>query len=129
MRAVDELIFWGAFGLLIEIFFTAWREYIFSNRRNLVGHTSLWMFPIYAFGLTYGFDVIQWAFPNDIVRCLLYPFAIWLVELVVGTIALSRRIRIWDYSYLPRSLHYRGIISYVHYPAWVVLGILVEMIK
>jgi hypothetical protein len=129
MRAVNEMIFWGSFGLLIEVLFTASRQYIFSKKRNLVGHTSLWMFPIYALGLTYGFDIVQWAIPNDYVRYFIYPFCIWLVELVVGNIALSRGVRIWDYRYLPQRLHYRGIISYIHYPVWVVLGLLVEMIK
>ncbi len=129
MRAVNEMIFWGSFGLLMEVLFTASRQYIFSNKRNLVGHTSLLMFPIYALGLTYGFDIVQWALPNNYVRYLTYPLCIWLVELVVGNIALSRRVRIWDYRYLPDNLHYRGIISYVHYPVWAVLGILVEMIK
>lgn len=129
MRMVNELVFWGCFGLLMELLFTAIRQRVFADKRNLMGHTSLWMFPIYALGLTYGFDVVQWAFPNDYIRYLIYPLCIWAVEYVVGTFALSRGIRIWDYRYLPDNLHYRGIVSWVHYPIWIVLGIIVEIIK
>ena len=37
-------------------------------------------------------------------------------------------IRIWDYRYLSKNKHWKGIISYVHFPIWIVFGILVELI-
>ena len=56
---IEHLLFWGFFGLVAEIFFTALVNLISKKDFNLTGHTSLWMFPIYALGLTYGFDFVQ----------------------------------------------------------------------
>jgi hypothetical protein len=129
MIEVHELVFWGAFGLLTELCFTAVREMIQNEKMSMIGHTSLWMFPIYAFGLTYGFDFAMYVISDDTIRYLTYPLWIWSVELFVGLLALKLDVRIWDYRYLPRWAHWRGIISFVHYPLWVVFGILVEWIR
>ena len=126
---IHELIFWGSFGMLIEVCFTALRILIVEKKLSLVGHTSLWMFPVYAFGLTYGFDFILYLFERDIIRWLSYPFWVWLVELAIGLPAVRFGIRIWDYRYLPKMLHWSGIISFAHYPLWMGFGILVELIK
>ena len=129
MIVVHELIFWGVFGLFVELCFTAVRDLVMEKKINLMGHTSLWMFPVYAIGLSYGFDLVMYLIPNDTVRYLTYPLWIWAVELLVGIPTVKRGIRIWDYNYLPSFLHWRGIISFAHYPLWVCFGILVEVIK
>ena len=129
MIAIHELVFWGIFGLMVELCFTALRELVINKKVSLVGHTSLLMFPIYAIGLSYGFDLVIYLIPNDTVRYLTYPIWIWAVELAVGIPAVSRGIRIWDYRYLPKYLHWRGIVSFAHYPLWVGFGVLVELIK
>jgi hypothetical protein len=126
---INELAFWGFFGLLVELCFTALRDLIIHKRFNLVGHTSLWMFPVYAFGLSYGFDFILWLIEDDITRYLTYPLWIWSVELLIGVPTSRKGIRLWDYSYLPRGFHWKGIISFAHYPLWTAFGILVELIK
>lgn len=126
---VNELVFWGFFGLLVELCFTALRDLIMHKRFNLMGHTSLWMFPVYAFGLSYGFDFILWLIKDDIIRYLSYPLWIWGVELLVGIPTSRKGIVLWNYDYLPKCLHWRGIISFAHYPLWVTFGILVELIK
>ena len=124
----NQLLFWGIFGLVIEIFFTALVDLISKKNFNLIGHTSLWMFPIYSLGLTYGFDFVQYLISNDILRYLSYPFWIWMVEVLVGYPATSIGLRIWDYNYLPNNRHWKGIISFVHFPVWVLFGILVESV-
>lgn len=126
---VNELLFWGSMGMITELCFTGIKGLIVDKKLNLVGHTSLWMFPIYAFGLTYGFDFIEWLIPKTSIRWLSYPLWIWLTELVIGLTALRLSVKLWDYSYLPKKLHWKGVISFVHYPLWVGFGILVEMIK
>ena len=125
---INQLLFWGIFGLIVEIFFTAIVD-LFSQRDfNLKGHTSLWMFPIYSLGLTYGFDVIQQIIPNDFIRYLSYPLWIWLIEILVGYPASKIGIRIWDYRYLSNNKHWKGIISFIHFPIWIIFGILVELV-
>ncbi|MBC8256854.1 MAG: hypothetical protein H8E85_06045 [Candidatus Marinimicrobia bacterium] len=51
---INHLLFWGMFGLTAELFFTALTELITKKNYNLMGHTSIYMFPIYALGLSYG---------------------------------------------------------------------------
>ena len=126
---VNYLVFWGVFGMIVEICFTAVRDLISKREFNLMGHTSLWMFPVYAIGLSHGIDFVIELISNDILRILSYPFWIWGIEILVGVPAVWLGIRIWDYNYLSNQHHWRGIISFVHYPMWVGLGILVEMIK
>ena len=126
---IHDIVFWGCFGMLVEVSFTAMRDLIRKKQLNLMGHTSLWMFPVYALGLSYGFDFIKYLIEDDMTRYLTYPLWIWSVELAIGIPTTARGIRIWDYGYLPRRLHWRRIISFAHYPLWVGFGILVELIK
>ena len=116
------------FGLCCEIIFTAVMNLFSKKAYNLVGHTSLWMFPIYSIGLTYGFSLVQYIIPNNFIRLLSYPLWIWLVEILVGYPLIKVGIRIWDYRYLTENRHWKGIISFVHFPVWVIFGLLVELV-
>ena len=129
MVAVYELVFWGVFGLMVELCFTALLELVRNKQLSLIGHTSIWMFPIYAFGLSYGFDFIMYIIPDTTIRYLTYPLWVCAVELAVGIPTANRGVRLWDYRYLSNWLHWRGIISFAHYPLWIGLGALVELIK
>ena len=126
---VSEVLFWGMFGLCAEITFTAIFDLISKKKIALMGHTSLWMFPIYAFGLSYGFDLAESVIQNDMVRYLSYPFWVWMIEILVGYPLLKFEIRLWDYSYLSNKKHWQGVISFIHFPIWISLGIMVEYIK
>ena len=126
---ISEVLFWGMFGICAEVAFTAIFDLITKKKITLMGYTSLWMFPIYAFGLSYGFDLAESLIQNNIVRYLSYPIWIWIVEILVGYPLLKFEIRLWDYSYLSNRKHWKGIISFVHFPIWIFLGILVEYIK
>ena len=125
---INHLLFWGMFGLCCEIIFTALFSLFSKKKYNLIGHTSLWMFPIYSIGLTYGFSLVQYIIPNDLIRYLSYPLWIWLIEILVGYPASKVGIKIWDYSYLSNNKHWRGIISFVHFPIWIFFGFLVEFV-
>ena len=124
---IKNLLFWGMFGLTVEISFTALRGLI-TKKYNLMGHTSLWMFPIYSFGLTYGFDFIKQIIPVDFFRYFSYPFWIWGLEVIIGYPTSKVGVRIWDYRYLADRQHWQGIISFVHFPVWIFFGILVESV-
>ena len=125
---MHELIFWGSFGLLTEVFFTAIKNAIVEKKANLMGHTSLWMLPIYAYGLSYGLDFVKYYLPNDAVRYFTYPLWIWGVEMAVGLPATKLGVRIWDYGYLPDKWHWNRIISFAHFPLWILFGILAETV-
>ena len=126
---IPEILFWGMFGFSVEIAFTAIFDLITKKKISLIGHTSLWMFPIYGFGLSYGFGLVESIIQNEIVRYLSYPIWVWMVEILIGYPLLKFGNRLWDYSYLSKGKHWKGIISFVHFPVWIFLGILVEYIK
>jgi len=125
---INHLLFWGMFGLTVELLFTACLGLITKKNYNLMGHTSIWMFPIYSLGLTYGFDFIKQIIPLDFLRYFSYPFWIWVVEILIGYPASKLGVRIWDYRYLSDNKHFKGIISYVHFPVWILFGVLVELV-
>ena len=66
---------------------------------------------------------------NNIVRYLSYPIWVWMIEILLGYPLLKLVIRIWDYSYLSKQKNWKGIISFVHLPICILLGILLEYIK
>ena len=103
------------FGVMMELTFVAFRDLLRDkNSICLRGDISIWMFWVYAIGLTYGFDLIEYLIPLEII--IAYP--------------LSRfNIRLWDYNYLPDICHWKGVISFAHYPVWVLFGFMVELIK
>ena len=125
-----DFFFLGMFGVMMELLFVAFRDLLRDkNSLCLRGDISLWMFLVYAIGLTYGFDLIKYLIPQDTIRYLSYPFWIWLVEIVVAYPLSKINVRLWNYNYLPDKLHWKGFISFVHYPVWVLFGFLVELVK
>ena len=125
-----DFFFLGMFGVMMELLFVAFRDLLRDkNSLCLRGDISIWMFLVYAIGLTYGFDLIKYLIPQDTIRYLSYPFWIWLVEIVVAYPLSKINVRLWNYNYLPDKLHWKGFISFVHYPVWVLFGFLVELVK
>jgi hypothetical protein len=123
------MLFLGMVGMLTEVVYTSVVKAKRDKDYSMMGHVSLWMFPIYALGLTYGFDFIHSIIEHPIIRWLSYPLWIWAVELVVGIPTKRMGLRIWSYDYLPDRYHWRGIISFVHAPLWIGFGIFIEIVK
>jgi len=123
------MLFLGMVGMLTEVTYTSVVKARRDKDYSMIGHVSLWMFPIYAFGLTYGFDFIHSIIEHNLLRWLSYPLWIWAVELLVGVPTKMMGLRIWSYDYLPDRYHWRGIISFVHAPLWIGFGIFIEIIK
>lgn len=130
MEQVALMISLGIVGCGVEGMFNAFRTAVTIKPTDwtLMGKVSLWMFPVYAFGLGYGWDFIAFATAalsdSDWVRWLSYPLWIWFVELVIGC---SIKKPLWDYSNLP--FNWRGIISFIHFPVWLVFGIGIEKLR
>tara|TARA_R110002020_G_scaffold50716_6_gene143169 strand:+ start:36602 stop:37003 length:402 start_codon:yes stop_codon:yes gene_type:complete len=124
---VVSVILYSIIGVSIELVFNAIRTALTKKGSglSLKGSVSIWMLPIYGFGLTYGFDFIYYcASDHNVVRWLTYPLWVWLVELAVG---LPTKNKIWDYSDI--KYNWRGVISPLHYPAWACFGIIIENLR
>ena len=91
---ISEVLFWGMFGICSEVAFTAVFDLIKKKKIAFMGHTSFWMFPMYAFGLSYGFDLVEIVIQNDIIGYLSYPIWVWIVEILVGYPLLKFGIRL-----------------------------------
>lgn len=50
-------------------------------------------------------------------------------RLLLATPLLKLNIKLWDYSYLAKGKHWKDIISWVHFPVWIILGVIVEYIN
>lgn len=118
----------GLVGMAIETAFTAVQDSWNKRDLSLLGSVSLWMFPIYAIGLSWGFDFVEWSIPTWWVRWLSYPLWVWGVELLVGLPAQWAGVEIWNYAHR-FEWHWRGIIAPGTAPVWIAFGVLVEWIR
>lgn len=115
----------GITGWCLEIIFTA----IGALRRRemqLVGQTSLYMFPIYGCAAVFKplFIVIRRFAP--VTRGLIYALFIFLGEFVSGTILENRSLCPWNYS--RHRWHIKGLIRLDFLPFWFIAGLLFERI-
>ena len=126
-----NLLIFGSLGMTIEILFNGILSYALGRRNSLClkGEISVWMFPVYALGLTYGFDIVEQTITTTTLRWLSYPLWVWAIELLVGIPAMHTIGKLWDYSDIPYNLHWRGIISFFHAPFWVLFGIIFEILR
>ncbi|MDE6912933.1 MAG: putative ABC transporter permease [Lachnospiraceae bacterium] len=113
----------GVIGWCMEIVFTA----IGSLRRRemqLVGQTSLYMFPIYgcaAFFKPAFFLVKNLSFP---LRGLFYAASIFTAEFLSGTLLSKYSVCPWNYG--RHRWHVNGLIRLDFLPLWSVAGLLFE---
>jgi len=125
---LKEAIILGLVGMMIELTFTSIIESWKRRDLALMGRVSLWMFPVYALGLSYGFDFVMSVIPSDPYRWLSYPLWIWAVEILVGLPAQRAGIEIWNYGD-HFQWHWRGLVCWSFAPIWIAFGIIVEMAK
>ncbi len=125
-----RFVIYGLLGWCFEIVWTALTEKIRGTQRDwrLVGHTYLWMFPIYGLLAPIGEPVhnalrgYPW-----ILRGVAYLLAIWAVEFVTGWLlkVLTGKCP-WDYSHLRGN--FRGIVALEYAPVWFLFGLAFERV-
>lgn len=118
-----DFLLCGLTGWCMEIVFTALDSYR-KRELQLMGKTSLWMFPIYGMAsFLKPFCRIFKNFPTAI-RAFLYSILIFIGEYVSGSILKKYKICPWDYSKAPTNI--RGIVRLDFAPFWMVAGLLFE---
>lgn len=113
----------GLTGWCLEILFTSFDSF---RRRELqlMGRTSLWMFPIYGMAAFFRpFCRLMRNLPA-FVRALFYSCFIFLGEYVSGSILQKHQICPWDYSGSPANI--KGVIRLDYAPFWMVTGLIFE---
>lgn len=123
-----RFLVYGILGWCLEIVWSAAGERIRGKQSDwrLLGHTSLWMFPLYGL-LAPLYEPLHDAIRpwHWFMRGVVYLLGIWLVEYVAGW--LLRRLTgkcPWDYSHLRGHLH--GLVAWEYGPVWFAFGLVLE---
>lgn len=89
-----------------------------------MGHSSLWMFPIYG-SAAFLAPLMRRLQKNCIwKRGLIYMLCIYLGEYISGRLLKRKDMCPWDYSDCP--LQYQGVIRFDFAPLWFLTGLLFE---
>lgn len=115
----------GILGWCMEITFTA----LGALRRRelpLVGHTSLWMFPIYGSVALFKpiFSLLKHC--HLIMRGTVYALSIFSVEYACGRFLTKHELCPWNYN--SHHWHINGVIRMDYFPYWFFAGLLFERI-
>ena len=120
----------GCIGMTMEIFFTAIYGIVQETAEvpvRLMGHSYIWMFPIYGLAGIIFPPVLKiighW---NILLRMCVYAIGIlavefatgWFLDLVTGQCP-------WEYK---EGLHIMGYMRIDYFPFWAVFGLLVELV-
>lgn len=122
----------------------------FRQRTILTPHVPLGMIVMYAPGLSFGFDAINWVANHAATRggriawhVPLYPLGVWVAELLVGSIFTKKRADgttrplWWDYKedgyWIINGVRYEthlwGKIRFDYFPAWMFMGFFMEFVR
>ena len=123
-----RFVLYGLLGWSAEVVWSATTERLRGKQRDwrLVGHTYLWMFPIYGLLAPLYEPLHDFLRPwHWFMRGTIYVLGFWLIEYVSGW--LLRRLTgkcPWDYSELRGNLH--GLIAWEYGPVWFAAGLALE---
>ena len=115
----------GIAGWCIEILFTACKS-LQRHDFQLVGTTSLWMFPIYGSAAFLTPVMRRMKDASFLMRGLVYMSCIFLGEYVSGILLKRQDLCPWDYSKSPFNI--QSVIRLDYAPVWFLVGLFFERI-
>ena len=115
----------GLTGWCLEILYTSLMSGLHHDSR-LIGHTSMWMFPIYGLAafIVPVYQKIR-RFPV-MLRSLVYSFGILGGEFLSGSLLKKIHACPWDYSNARYNIC--GVIRLDYIPLWMASGMIFERI-
>ncbi len=118
-----NFLFCGALGWCLEIFWTGLCS-LKNKKFDLLGHSSLWMFPIY--GCACIIAPLSKLYKNCsiVFRGLIYMTHIFFGEYAFGSLLKKHQMCPWDYS--KSKFHINGLIRLDYAPLWFFTGLLYE---
>ena len=119
----NKFILCGLIGWCLEIFWTGLQS-LQRRQMKLVGHSSIWMFPIYGMAAFLA-PVSRWIQKKGtLFRGSVYACAIFLGEFITGSLLKKRGMCPWDYSRARWNID--GVIRLDYAPVWFLTGLLYE---
>lgn len=120
-----RFVIYGLLGWNIEILWTGLSS-VLKGDYNLIGHTSVWMFFIYATaGILFEKVFKRISHFNWAIRGLIWTTLIFLIEFISGAILRMFGVVAWYYT-CPLAIY--GLIRLDYAPLWFVVGLLFERI-
>lgn len=121
---ITRYIIYGFLGWNMEIIWTGLSS-VFVGNRDLMGHTSVWMFFIY--GSAVFLEPIHYHIKkfNWFVRGAIWTALIFAIEFTSGIILKSFGINAWEYT---GSASILGVIRLDYAPLWFAVGLIYERI-
>lgn len=121
----NKFILCGLIGWCLEIFWTGLKS--FQRRQmKLIGHSSIWMFPIYGMAAVIGPVSKYLKELSALHRGSIYTMGIYFMEFTTGSLLTKFQICPWDYSQSP--FNYKGLIRFDYAPLWFLAGLFFEKI-
>jgi len=114
---------WGA-----ELIWTSLHNRIENHDKRLMGHSSLYMFPIYGMAALLKPCAVRLRkkHRSRLSRGLIYMTMIFFTEYSTGYVLKKAGRCPWDYSQAPLNIN--GLIRLDYAPCWFALGLLYEQI-
>ena len=122
-RIRNRFILCGLLGWCLEIFWTGLKS-LQRRQMKLMGHSSIWMFPIY--GMAFLLAPLSRRLSGRSIwfRGCVYTGAIFLTEYVSGSFLKKLGVCPWDYSHAKWNVN--GVIRLDYAPVWFLTGLLYE---
>lgn len=122
-RIRDDFLKCGILGWCLEIFFTSLHS-LQKRDWTLMGHTSLWMFPIYGSGcLLRPFFRLLRKLPFYL-RGSIYALLIFCAEFLSGSLLTRKKLCPWNYR--KSKWHIKELVRLDYFPCWFIVGLLFE---
>ncbi len=118
-------IIYGLLGWNIEVLWTGVTS-IATGSRNLVGHTSVWMFFIYG-AAVFLFEPVHTLIGelNWFWRGCIWTLLIFVIEFLSGMLLKTMGIQAWNYTGRASIM---GVIRLDYAPLWFAVGLIFEKI-
>lgn len=121
-----RFVIYGIAGLCMEVVWNGLHA-LLKGDMNIVGYTSLWMFPIYGLAIILEYVHNSIRHLSIFVRGGIYTVLIFAMEFLSGWVFRNIiGVTPWDYSGNPFSIY--GLIRLDFIPAWFAVGLLFEML-
>ncbi len=121
----NKFLMCGSIGWCMEIFWTG-LHCLGQRDFTLMGHSSIWMFPIYGMAAVIGPVSKRLKDFPALWRGSIYTAGIYFTEFTAGSLLSWLQICPWDYS--QAALNYKGLIRLDYAPLWFLAGLFFEKI-
>lgn len=122
---IIRYMIYGLLGMNMEIFWTGLSGIRFHSK-NLIGHTSVWMFFVYGLAVVVLEPVHNLiSDQNWFFRGCVYTMLIFAIEFTTGYLLRIFGIEAWNYT-TPLSI--LGLIRLDYAPAWFIAGMIFEQL-